>query len=110
MRTLLTAWGWTLFAYVCLASVWFWPWYGIWVLALAALAPGTSLVRAAVLLSATAMLITIGRAAYFAVGTSSEWFLLPTFLPPLAYATLSYLRRRRLLAPLVPRAPAGMRR
>ena len=109
VRTLLAAWGWTLFAYVCLASVWFWPPYGIWVLALAALAPGTSLVRAAVLLSATAMLITIGRAAHVAISASIDSFLLPTFLPPLAYAALSYLRHR-LLAPPVSRAPAGVRR
>ena len=96
IHTLVETWGWTFIAYLCLASVWFWPWYCVWPLALAALVPRTSLARTAVLFSATAMLITIARTAQPAFGASIEPFVLPTFLPPLAYATRSYVRSRRL--------------
>ncbi len=95
IRELLAVWGWTLFAYICLASVWFWPWYVIWVLALAALAPGTSLARAAMVLSTTALLITVARAVQPSFGYEPGSIPLFVFLPPLGYAALMYLLRRQ---------------
>lgn len=100
MRDLPRVWGWTLFAYVCLASTWFWPWYVVWVLALAALGLGTPLARSAFVLSVTALGLTVARAAEAQLGYTLPALPLYVFLPPLLYAALEFGRaRRRLAAP-----------
>ncbi|HEX8032961.1 MAG TPA: hypothetical protein VF510_03900, partial [Ktedonobacterales bacterium] len=48
---MIEAWGWALFAYVAIASGWFWPWYVTWVVAFAVLAPWGTLTVAALLLA-----------------------------------------------------------
>jgi hypothetical protein len=30
LRSMLLGWSWTLFTYVTIAAVWFWPWYLVW--------------------------------------------------------------------------------
>lgn len=97
IRGLLYVWGWTLFAYLCLGSTWFWPWYVIWLVPLAALAPFTLLERATLILTATAHLITVARAARVAIPFNHrlDHAVLLIFLPPLAYVAISYLRGRR---------------
>lgn len=89
-----TIWGWTLFAYLCLASVWFWPWYVVWIIALAALVPGTLLAEATLVFSATAVLNTVGLAASYAYGLKIGVFVVLTCLVPLSYAVCTYLFRR----------------
>ena len=105
MRELMEVWGWTLFAYVCLAAVWFWPWYVVWVLPFAALSPRSGLARATLLLSATACLVTLRWAAWVAAGYDAAYAPLLVFLPPLGLAA-AYLARLRPAARLRTLAPA----
>jgi hypothetical protein len=93
-RELLGVWGWTLFAYVCLASVWFWPWYVVWVLALAALMPHSRFANAARLLSVTALMLYVARVAALPLDHDLIDLPLIIFLPPLCYVAASHLRRR----------------
>lgn len=93
---LLRTWGWTLFAYLCLASVFFAPNYVVWPLALAALLPNTVMARAVVLLSCTALFNIIGRAAASALYYDVNFVPLLVFLPPLLYVSFQYLRGRAL--------------
>lgn len=55
LESMLIAWGWVLFAYVVVASVWFWPWYVTWPLALAALLPWGDFTVATLLLAGGAL-------------------------------------------------------
>jgi hypothetical protein len=111
IRDLLGAWGWTFFAYVCLASAWFWPWYVVWPIALAALAPGARLRRATLFLSMSVLLLTLSRAAKATLGYESIHTPLLIFLPPLLYAAWGYLRGHNLRDAVTPRlGPAAARK
>lgn len=55
LESMLATWGWVLFAYVAVASVWFWPWYVTWPLALAALLPWGGFTVATLLLAGGAL-------------------------------------------------------
>ena len=110
LRELLPAWGWTLFAYVCLASAWFEPWYVLWVVALAALAPRTLLARSTLFLSVTALLMIPGPIWVARFGHEPVDLPLYVLLPPLAYAALGYVRRRRMAVPAAPFVPAPLRK
>jgi hypothetical protein len=95
LRDMLRAWGWTLFAWICLAQAVFVPWTVVAVVGMAALLPGTRLVRPALLLSLTA-LIAVGEALLHPfIGAGQAYLPLLIFLPPLGYALLGYLRGRR---------------
>lgn len=50
-----SAWGWALLWYALVASGWFWPWYGAWVVVVAAVAPWGRLQPATLLLAAGAL-------------------------------------------------------
>lgn len=110
LRELLPAWGWTLFAYVCLSSAWFEPWYVLWVVALAALAPRTLLARSTLFLSVTALMMIPGPLWVARFGHEPVDLPLYVLLPPLAYAALGYVRRRRLAVPAAPFVPAPLRK
>lgn len=54
---MVVAWGWLLFAYLTVGSVWFWPWYVSWLLPVVALlGPGT-LLNASLILSISSMVL-----------------------------------------------------
>jgi hypothetical protein len=110
LRELLPAWGWTLFAYLCLASAAFEPWYVLWVVALAALAPRTLLARSTLFLSVTVLLIIAGPVWVARFGHEPVDLPLYVLLPPLAYAALGYIRRRRVAVPAAQFVPAQLRK
>jgi hypothetical protein len=95
----------TLLAVYWLVAAWFWPWYVVWALAVAALVPSSRPAGLAVLLSASALSL------YVAFGfdhTAQGWIFtyrsLPVFLLPLALFGLAQLVRaagiaRRRTAP-----------
>lgn len=51
MESMLRGWAWALFAYVVIASGWFWPWYVTWVVVFVALLPWSELTVATLLLA-----------------------------------------------------------
>jgi hypothetical protein len=51
LRTLLVALAWIFFVYVAIGSVWVWPWYATWFVALAALLDWRATGRTALILS-----------------------------------------------------------
>jgi hypothetical protein len=113
IRGLLSVWGWTLFAFVCLAGTWVLPWYVVWLLPLAALAPFTRLERATLILSTTVHLITVARVARLSIQFNHliDYALLLTLLPPLAYVVLSYGRGyKRRVGAAPPPLSAGLQR
>ncbi|MBF6614581.1 MAG: hypothetical protein IVW55_15825 [Chloroflexi bacterium] len=56
-NAMVVAWGWLLFAYLTVGSVWFWPWYVSWLVpVIALLGPGT-LFNASLILSISSMLL-----------------------------------------------------
>jgi hypothetical protein len=83
---MLWAWGWALFAYLTLGSVWFWPWYVSWALVPAALFGRGRLWNAVQILSVTSL-------AYYAIVPRSQSAFKPLdglsglfiAVPPLAY-------------------------
>ena len=83
---MLWAWGWALFAYLTLGSVWFWPWYVTWALVPVALFGRGRLWNAVQILSLTSL-------AYYAIVPRSQSAFKPLdglsglliAVPPLAY-------------------------
>jgi alpha-1,6-mannosyltransferase len=85
-----------IFLVLVLMTWWFWPWYVIWGLALAALLPGTVHLRLFVLLSTTAMLIYISSAWRLSFWNFNDSFpmtlgtALLVFLPPALYLAMQF--------------------
>ena len=105
LESMLAAWGWLLVAYVVVASVWFWPWYVTWPLALAALLPWGYLTIVALLLAGGALTLYAFLPLYAAgVYGLRAWLV---FGPALLYMLSRSSRGRRLLS-RVRRRPGGV--
>ncbi|MFL5733390.1 MAG: hypothetical protein ACJ78Q_09320 [Chloroflexia bacterium] len=102
---MLVAWGWTLFAYLTVGAVWFWPWYVSWLVIVAVLlGPGR-------LLSATQILCASSMALYGLYWQGGDefvrdlmaWRPLVIMVPPLAYVIAAGLKawRRSSVAPRI---------
>jgi hypothetical protein len=97
---MLIAWGWTIFAYLTVGAVWFWPWYVSWLVIVAVLAgPGR-------LLNATQILCVSSMALYGMYWQGDDLFRelagwRPLFImaPPLAYVIAAAWLSRRRAAP-----------
>ena len=101
-----------LLALYWLVAAWFWPWYVVWALALAALVPGTRAARLTLLLSGTAL----GLYAWLGYQDSSERWLytyrsLLIFVPPLlsVLVGLAMTHLTRAVRTPVPRRRLPMR-
>jgi hypothetical protein len=87
----ISAWGWLLFIYLTVGSVWFWPWYVAWLLVpVALLGPGR-------LWNATQLLCASSLALYAIFPTIAApfdelpgWSGLVVMAPPLSYVLGSY--------------------
>ncbi len=89
-------WGWTLFVYLTVGAVWFWPWYITWLLPIAGLA---GLAGQGRLFKATQILCASSLALYAIYPLMSPPFeqvpyyrALIVIAPPLAYAAFSPMR------------------
>jgi hypothetical protein len=108
---MLSAWGWVLFVYLTVGAVWFWPWYVIWLVPVAALVgPGR-------LFNATQVLCLTSMAMYAAMWRGNQSFLeladykpLLVMGPPLVYAVVSWLLDARRAATAVGSEPARRNR
>lgn len=93
---LLEAWGWTLFAYLTIGTVWFWPWYASWLILPALLVgPGR-------LWNATQIYFMSSLAMYGLNPSTSpslqawwDWSGLIAASPPLLYVGISWLFSRQ---------------
>ena len=103
MRRLVHVWGWTWFVIVCGAALWAWPWSAVPLLALAALMPESSLAATALLLSTSALLATTLPALERLLGYSPDQTWSWVFVPPLLYATATFLGRARRRRRVIPR-------
>lgn len=93
LRDMLRVWGWTYFAWVCLGQVSFQLWSVVVVAGLAAIAPGTKLVRPALLLSlATLVALAQSLAGPLPPGLTRNTPLI-VFGLPLVYAVAGYFRK-----------------
>lgn len=93
-----------IFLLLVLMTWWFWPWYVIWGLALAALLPGTVYLRLFVLFSTTAMLIYVSSSWRTYIWNFSDpvpmtlGTALLVFLPLILYAVMHVWERADLPA------------
>ena len=107
LESMLAAWGWVLFAYVVVASVWFWPWYATWPLALAALLPWSDFTVAALLLAGGALTLYAFLPLYAApVYGLRAWLV---FGPALLYLLWRSPRVHRILSRRVHRTGEVLR-
>jgi hypothetical protein len=96
---MLSAWGWVLFAYLTIGSVWFWPWYVPWLIVPAVLLGPGRLFTATLILCASSMSL---YAIYPKMAPPFQevpgWTGLVIMCPPLLYVGISYwleaLRRK----------------
>ncbi len=95
LEGMLRAWAWALFAYVTAASVWFWPWYATWGVALVALLPAGELTIATLLLAGGAATLYAFLPLYAAGVYGLRAFV--AFGPALGYLGLRWWRRGRPL-------------
>ncbi|HTE84868.1 MAG TPA: glycosyltransferase family 39 protein, partial [Dehalococcoidia bacterium] len=86
-----------MFLLLVLMTWWFWPWYVVWGLALAALVPSTAHSRLFVLFSATVMLVYVSSVWRLSLWNFNSFFplaigtALMVFLPPILYAVMHLL-------------------
>ena len=94
---LLSGWLLLLTLVYWLVATWFFPWYLIWGLAIAALRPRGALVWALVVWSAAVLLYygIVPLEGNPAAGWVYRWRVIPMFLPPLLVLTWYFLVRRR---------------
>jgi hypothetical protein len=98
--TMVNAWGWTLFAYLTLGSVWYWPWYASWLLVPVALLGPGRLFKATLILCATglayyAIVPRPGSVFHFMDGWTGALIGLPPLLFVLGSVAWDALQRRR---------------
>ena len=114
--TMVVAWGWILFAYLTVGAVWFWPWYVVWLLPLAAFAGPARLLKGTLILSGTSMLLY--ATLWISSRTIAEietWKSVVMEVPPLVYVLTSWWLERRRARATVPAptpvpVPAGRQR
>jgi len=86
-----------MFLLLVLMTWWFWPWYVVWGLALAALLPSSSYARLFVLFSMTAMLVYLSWPWKLQLWSFASPLPMPlgntlmVFLPPLLYAAMQLI-------------------
>ena len=92
---MLRAWGWVLLVYLTVASVWYWPWYASWLLVPVALLGSGRLMRAALILTASSMLL-YGMFPVMAPPFDNlpTWTGLVIMGPPLLYLLAAWLAER----------------
>ena len=107
---MLAAWGWVMFVYLTVGAVWFWPWYVVWLVPVAALAGPGRLLKSTYILCMSSMLLY--AAAWRGTLEFKEWAdYVPLLMigPPLVYAVVSWLieaRRRAATTRVAARRPA----
>lgn len=111
---MVVAWGWSLFAYLTVGAVWFWPWYVSWLVVVVALVGPGRLFKATMILCFSSM--TLYGTYWRANGEWEEaatWRPLLLMVPPLAYVLGSlWLSKRaaaKAAAPALPPVPARVR-
>ena len=83
-----------MFLFLVLMTWWFWSWYVIWLLALAALLPGTAHARLAVLFSLTALLVYVASSWRLSLWNFTSTFAMAfgtallVFVAPVLYAVM----------------------
>ncbi len=93
---MLMAWGWTLFAYLTIGSVWYWPWYATWLLVPAALVgPGRLFTATQILCASSLLMYAIYPTVAEPFTPLSEWTGLIIMAPPLGYVLASVWREAR---------------
>ena len=93
LESLLLGVGWSVFIYFAFACLYFWPWYLVTLLGLAAAVPDRRLFPATLLLSVTAWAIYMGDAGW--IGDLGQRFRgLLAFGPPLVFLVVGLLRAR----------------
>lgn len=102
----------TMFLFLVLMTWWFWPWYVVWLLAIAALVPRTDHAHLAVLFSFTALLVYVASSWRLWMWNFNNGFAMAlgtallVFLAPVLYALMHiWLPNRSEDKPL--RAPGG---
>jgi hypothetical protein len=96
---MLVAWGWVTFAYLTVGAVWFWPWYVIWLVPIAALLGPGRLFNATQILCFTSM--ALYATTYRGHETYMEWGVFAPLVLiglPLLYAIGSWLIENRRMA------------
>ncbi len=93
LPSMVVAWGWVVFAYLTVGSVWFWPWYVAWLLVPAMLAGTGRLFIATQILCATSLtLYAIYPAVAPPFSALSQWTGAVIMVPPLLYVLVSSWR------------------
>jgi alpha-1,6-mannosyltransferase len=89
----ISAWGWLLFVYLTVGSVWFWPWYVAWLLVpVALLGPGRLWNATQILCASSMVLYAIFPIIAPPFDQVSGWSGLVVMVPPLLYVLGSYAR------------------
>lgn len=87
----ISAWGWLLFVYLTVGSVWFWPWYVAWMLVpVALLGPGRLWNATQILCASSLVLYAIFPIIAPPFDQISGWSGLVVMAPPLLYVLGSY--------------------
>ena len=92
VESMLAGWAWALFAYVVVASGWFWPWYVTWVVVFVALLPWTDLTVAALLLAGGVLILYGFQPLYDAPVYGLRAYL--AFGPAIGYLTWRWRKQR----------------
>ena len=88
--SMVSAWGWALFSYLTIGSVWYWPWYATWLLVPAALyGPGRLYTAVQILCVSSLAVYAVWPALAPPLDWLAEWTGLIVAVPPLAYLGLS---------------------
>lgn len=84
--------AWSLFGYFAFGCLWFWPWYVVTLVGLAALSPGRRVFSATLVLSVSVWAVYLGAAGW--LGDAGQRFRsLLAFGPPLLCIGLAFARR-----------------
>ncbi|HEX8600363.1 MAG TPA: hypothetical protein VF952_17825 [Chloroflexia bacterium] len=106
IRSMLRAWGWSIFVLLTVGLAWFWPWYVAWLLVPALLSRDRRLVNATILLCFTSLTIYLVGVPLRSVWPDVRlWTALWVMGLPLLYVAASLWRERtgvgkRLSAPM----------
>lgn len=90
---LVRGWAWVLFTYVVFSSIWFWPWYVTWFVALAALLDWRRTALTALVFSASVVLLYVTYPTEKPPLLLERYRALLLFGPPLVYLALTMIFR-----------------
>lgn len=95
-QRMLLAWGWVVFIYLSVGSVWFWPWYVTWLIVPVALVEAGRLFKATQILCVSSMaMYAIFPALPSPLSELPGWSGLLIAAPPLLYLAVSALGERK---------------